>query len=378
MSEKSIFKGGKKELLELKEILLRYYEFEKKIGEIAKKESKQLQFNEERKREIEQSIIDRENELRKEVEKPYDINISKYLSRKDELLEHKEEKRKAAMELYIEHEKDDINHDSNHQKKAIRKIAEERGVPAIYTSKLFLALFYPKVPSDAIILIFSLIVLLLVVPFSVFYLFFPDGGRLELTTVYLFIIVLIFAIYTLVNTIVKEKYALAFQKINDYRVDADNTAKEIREIIQKAKEMSDEELVCDVFTEDYLKSAKEELESIDMAIIEETAKKDAAVRAFDENVEAKAEREKRFREMYQREMKRRSDMIADIQHTKQIEEQNLAIIEQLLLKFRPLEQYGIDIFNEQMIDELLGYLRNREAKTIGGAIEIRNKIKIPQ
>ena len=171
---------------------------------------------------------------------------------------------------------------------------------------------------------------------------------------------------------------MAFQKINDYRVDADNTAKEIREIIQKAKEMSDEELVCDVFTEDYLQSAKEELEAIDMAIIEETAKKDAAVRAFDENVEAKAEREKRFREMYQKEMKRRSDMIADIQHTKQIEEKNLAIIEQLLLKFRPLEQYGIDIFNEQMIDELLGYLRNREAKTIGGAIEIRNKIKIPQ
>ena len=42
------------------------------------------------------------------------------------------------------------------------------------------------------------------------------------------------------------------------------------------------------------------------------------------------------------------------------------------------EQYGIDIFNEQMIDELLGYLRNREAKTIGGAIELRNKIKLPQ
>lgn len=376
MSEKSIFKGGKKELLELKEILLRYYEFEKKIGEIAKKEAKQLQFNEERKREIEQSIIDRENELRKEVEKPYDINISKYLSRKEELLEHKEEKRKAAMELYIEQEKDDINHDSNHQKKAIRKIAEERGVPAICTSKLFLALFYPKVLSDAIVLIISLVVLLLVFPFSIFYLFFPEGGRLELTTVYLFIIVLIFAIYALINTTIKEKYALAFKKINDYRVDADNTAKEIREIIQKAKEMSDEELVCDVFTEDYLQSAKEELESIDMAIMEETAKKDVAVRAFDENTEAKAEREKKFREMYQKEMKRRADMITDIQHTKQIEEQNLAIIEQLLLKFRPLEQYGIDIFNEQMLDELLGYLRSREAKTIGGAIELRNKIKI--
>ena len=166
IAEKSIFKGGKKELLELKEILLRYYEFEKKIGEIAKKEAKQLQFNEERKREIEQSIIDRENELRKEVEKPYDINISKYLSRKDELLEHKEEKRKAAMELYIEHEKDDINHDSNHQKKAIRKIAEERGVPAICTSKLFLALFYPKVLSDAIVLIISLVVLLVVFPLT--------------------------------------------------------------------------------------------------------------------------------------------------------------------------------------------------------------------
>ena len=282
------------------------------------------------------------------------------------------------MELYIEQEKDDINHDNNHQKKAIRKIAEERGVPAIYTSKLFLALFYPKVPSDAIILILSLIILLLAFPFGIFYLLFPDGGRLELTTIYLFVIVLIFAIYALVNTIVKEKYALAFKKINDYRVDADNTAKEIREIIQKAKEMSDEELVCDVFTEDYLKAAKEELEAIDMALMEETAKKDAAIRAFDENVEAKAEREKRFHEMYQKEMKRRADNLAEIQHTKQIEEQNLAIIEQLLLKFRPLEQYGIDIFSEQTIDELLGYLRSRETKTIGGAIELRNKIKLPQ
>ncbi len=376
MSEKSIFKGGKKELLELKEILGKYYEFEKKISEIAKKEANQLQFNEERKNEIEQAIANRENELRKEVEKPYDSNISKCLARKNELLEHKEEKRKAAIELYIEHEKDDINHDSNHQKKAIRKIADEKGVPAICTSKLFLALFYPKVPSDAIILIISLIVLLLVVPFSIFYLLFPDGGRLELTTVYLFIVVLIFAMYALINTTVKEKYTLAFQKINDYRVDADNIAKEIREIIQKAKEMSDEELVCDVFTEDYLKSAKEELESIDMAIMEETAKKDAAVRAFDENTEARAMREKRFREDYQREMKRRADKLAEVQKSKQIEEQNLAIIEQLLLKFRPLEQYGIDIFNEQMIDELLGYLRSREAKTIGGAIELRNKIKI--
>ena len=83
MAEKSIFKCGKKELLELKEILAKYYEFEKKIAEIAKKEAKQLQFNEERKQEIEQSIINKEAELRKDIGRPFDINISKYLARKD-------------------------------------------------------------------------------------------------------------------------------------------------------------------------------------------------------------------------------------------------------------------------------------------------------
>ena len=376
MAEKSIFKCGKKELLELKEILSKYYEFEKKIAEIAKKEAKQIQFNEERKQEIEQSIISKEAELRKEIAKPFDINISKYLARKDELLEHKEEKRKAAIELYIDHEKEDLTHDTNHYKKSIRKIATEDGLPPICTTKLFLALFYPKVLSDAIILIIFLVAVLLLFPLGIFCVVFPDGGRLELTTIYLFIVVLIFAIYALINTTVKEKYLTTFQKINEYRVDVDRTAKELHEIIQKAKEMSDEELVCDVFTEDYLKSAKEELEMLDEEIIAETAKKDAIVREFDENIEARMEREKRFRETFQKEMKRRADILKDIQNTRQIEEQNLATIEQLMMKFKPLEEFGINIFNEQMIDELLGYLRNREAKTIGGAIEQRNKTSV--
>ena len=373
MAEKSIFKCGKKELLELKEILAKYYEFENKIAEIAKKEAKQLQFNEERKREIEQTIINKEAELRKDVGKPFDINISRYLSRKEEILAHKEEKRRAAIELYIDKEKEDLAHDGNHHKKMIQRIANEGGLPAIYTSKLFFALFYPKTLSDAIILIISLVVLLLLLPLSIFYVGFSDGGRLELTTIYLFIIVLIFAIYALVNTTVKEKYMITFQKINDCRVDVDSTAKEIREIIQKAKEMSDEELICDVFTEEYLKLAKEELESIEESIVEETIKKDAAIREFDENTTARAEREQRFRDMYQKEMKRRADILADIQSSKKIEEQNLAIIQQLLEKFRPLQEVGIDIFNEQIIDELLGYLRSREAKTIGGAIDQKKK-----
>lgn len=324
MAEKSIFKCGKKELLELKEILAKYYEFEKKIAEIAKKEAKQLQFNEERKQEIEQTIINKEAELRKDVARPFDINISKYLSRKEELLAHKEEKRKAAIELYIDQEKEDLSHDTNHQKRIIRKIANEDGLPMFFTSKLFFALFYPKTLSDAIILIIALVVLLLVFPLGIFYMAFPSGGRLELTTIYLFIVVLIFAIYALVNTTIKEKYLTTFQKINECRVDVDSTAKEIREIIQKAKEMSDEELICDVFTEEYLKSAKEELESIEESIIQETIKKDTAIREFDENVTAKAEREKKFREMYQKEMKRRADILDDIRSTKQIEEQNLA------------------------------------------------------
>ncbi len=373
MAEKSIFKCGKKELLELKEILKKYYEYQKKIEEIVKKEQKQLQFNEERKKEIEQAIISREAELKKEIEKPFDAAISRYINRKEEILSHKKEKRNQAIEIHIEQEKQDIGHEGSHYKKEVRKIIKEEGLPSICMNKLFLSLFCPRMLSDAIVLIAFLVVVLLILPLSIFYFGFSDGGRLELTTIYLFIIVFIFILYTLVNTLIKDKHMAAFERINECRTDVDSTAKEIREIIQRVREMSDEELICDAYTQEYITEVNQELEMLDAQILEETAKKDAAIRAFEENTTAKADREQKFRDLYQKEMKRRADILTEIRATKEIEEKNLAIIDQLMEKFKPLQEFGIDIFNEDMIDELLGYLRSREAKTIGGAIEQRNK-----
>lgn len=374
MAEKSIFKCGKKELLELKEILGKYYEYQKRIAEIIKKEEKQLQFNEEREKEIEQAIINKENELRKDITKPFDAAITRYMNRRDELLSHKEEKRKQAIDIHIEQEKQEIGHEGSHYKKELKKIVDEEGLPWICMTKIFFAFFYPKMLSDAIVLIISLIIVLLVFPLTIFYLCFPDGGRLELTTIYLFILVLFFAMYTLVNNTIKEKHMAAFERMNQCRVDVDRTAKEIREIIQRVREMSDEELICDVYTKEYITEVNKELEMLDTEIVAETAKKDVAIREFDENKEAKADREQKFRQLYQKEMKRRADILNDIRGTRAIEEQNLAIIEQLMEKFRPLEQFGINIFDEKIVDELLGYLRSREAKTIGGAIEQRNKV----
>ena len=175
-----------------------------------------------------------------------------------------------------------------------RVIGQEEGVPAICTSRLFLAFFCPRTGKDALILVSGLVLLLLVLPMVLYFGVYGGNDRQALTTIYLVLIVFFYTVYLLINNLVKDKYLIGINKLLKLYEESEKLEVHQKQRMKELENIPDSALDLQEFDV--------EINRLESVIGELTGQKDMAVRNFDSDERLQIDIGKQVQEKYKPEL----------------------------------------------------------------------------
>ena len=367
--EKDILLGGEKELKELKKTLQEKERYGDVMDSLKSEIESQKQVIEERTQEIEQEIAEEEQRRRELIMKPY---YDKMAVCEADIQKAKNEREEKRLELIEQIKKEEAKHFEEQKQELEDEIAavkEEESIPSICLSKPFLAFFWPRTGTDALILVSGIVLLLLVLPFGIYYGVYGGDNRLVLTSIYLVTIIVFYTLYLLINNMVKDKYLLGLRKIMEL------TAEKERLEIRKKQRMA--ELERNIPEEELdLHEFDEKITQFRMELSELEELRDLALMSFDSDERVKLDIATQVQQRHAEEMvqlrKALSDSMASLENMKQEYEKFIAD-RGLKNKYNSLLRMERSIFDINVIDELLFILGNGDAENISGAILRRKR-----
>lgn len=214
------------------------------------------------------------NKRRKEISKTYDDELSKGEKNLDTVRSKREKAKNQGIKERISEETAQLRKENKDISNEIKADYRSKGVPGLCDTKLFYSLFCPKSFGDYLKIALAIVILFLVIPVGVYYLFFKTKGTIALIIIY-FIDILVFGGLILLiykKTVAKFRdeiaHAMARRKVirtND---------KKIKEIIQVIKEDKSEDKYN-------LTSYDDEIANIKQSLADITMKKTEALNTFD-------------------------------------------------------------------------------------------------
>lgn len=368
--EESILHGGEKELLELKKTLQEKSRYNAVLESLDVAVEEQKQKIEQRKSEIEKEMNLEIKRRREAVAAPFYEEIAACEVERQKA-ENEKKRYKEELIEQIRAEETQMYEQRKENLELQRKlVGQEEGVPAICTTRLFLAFFCPRTGKDALILIIGLIVLFLVLPLSVYFGVYGGGNRQVLTGIYLVCIVVFYTLYLLINNLVKDRYLLGINKLLKILEELSKL-----ETYRKQREKELENLPDSALD---LGEYDVEVNRLQAVIDELNKQKDLAVVNFDSDERLQIAIGQEVQEKFKPEMDRMHSELDNINdsYEKMQSEYNKFLDEKCLE-----ERYGVllqvepYIFNQEVIDELIFYLTHTDTENISKAI-VKRKMKL--
>ena len=330
---------------------------------------------EEQKAKIEQRKVEIEKEMNLEIQRrreavaaPFFEEIAVCEVEMQKAKDARDRKRQELLEQMIEEEKELYEKRKENLEKQIKLVGQEEGVPAICTTRLFLAFFCPRTGKDALILVIGLLLLFLVLPMVIYFGAYGGNDRHALTGIYLVFIVVFYTIYLLINNLVKDKYLVGINKLLKL---VDDLAKLEAQRKQRMKDMEN------------LPDSSFDLSEFDMeinrlqAVTEELNKqKNSALANFDSDQRLQLEIANETRESFKPELDHMREVLEEHMNSyeKMEKEYNKFLDEKAIeQKYDILIRMEPDIFSQTVIDELIFYVTHGDAENISKAIVKRKK-----
>lgn len=370
--EESILHGGEKELLELKKTLQEKNRYNVVLDSMDTSVEEQKKKIEQRKAEIEQEMNLEIKRRREAVAAPFYQEIAESEVSLQKIKDERSQKKQELIEEMRQEEKKLYEKQKANLEKQRKLAGQEENIPAICTTRLFLAFFCPRNGKDALILLGGILLLLLVFPLTVYFGAYGGGDTQVLTTIYLVFIIFFYTAYLLINNLVKDKYLVGINKMLKIM--------EEEEKLEARKKQREKEL-------DNLPDAALDLSEFDteinrlQAVIEEiTKQKELAVVNFDSDQRLHTAIGQEVQEKFKPELdKLRAELEETIksyenmqaEYSRFLDEKNIEQKYDILLRVEP------DIFNQTVIDELIFYMTHSDAENISKAI-IKRKKKMGQ
>lgn len=370
--EESILHGGEKELQELKKVLQEKNRYNVVLDSMDTSVEEQKKKIEQRKAEIEQEMNLEIKRRREAVAAPFyreiaenEVSLQKVNDeRNKKKLELIEEMRQEEKKLY---EKRKANLDKQ------RKLAgQEENIPAICTTRLFLAFFCPRNGKDALILLGGILLLLLVFPLMFYFGVYGGGNTQVLTSIYLVFIIFFYTAYLLINNLVKDKYLVGINRLLKLMEEEEKLEAHKKQREKELENLPDSALDLSEFDT--------EINRLQAVIGEITKQKEIAVVNFDSDQRLHTAIGQEVQEKFKPELdKLRAELEESIksyenmqaEYSRFLDEKNIEQKYDILLRVEP------DIFNQTVIDELIFYMTHSDAENISKAI-IKRKKKLGQ
>ncbi len=366
--EETILHGGVPELEELKKTLQGKNRYNAVLDSLDAAVEEQKEKIEERKKEIDKAMNEEVQRRRELVAKPFLDEIAACEAEQQRVKNEKEKRRQELITQRISEETEMYEKRKQNLEKQIKLLGQEEQIPAICTSRLFLAFFCPRTGKDALILVGGLVLLLLVLPLGIYFGVYGGNNRQILTTIYLILIIFFYTIYLLINNLVKDKYLVGINRLLKLLQEQEKLEAHRKQRIKELENIPDASLDLSEF--------ETELNRL-QAVIEELKKqKNGEVANYDSNQRLQLEIASEVKEKYKPNMdalraeldeKMASYERMQAEYNKFLDDKNIEQKYDILIRMEP------GIFNQTVIDELIFYITHGDAENISKAIIKRNK-----
>lgn len=363
-----ILLGGEKELQELKKILLEKERYNSVLDSLDASVENQREKMEEKKQEIEEEMNEEIKRRREEIAKPFYDEIAVCEVEQQKVKNERSRKRQELIDIMILEESDLYEKRKLNLEKQIKLVGEEEGVPAICTSRLFLAFFCPRTGRDAIILVSGLMLLFLALPLGLYFGVYGGNNKQALTTIYLVLIVFFYTIYLLINNLVKDRYLLGINKLLNLYAEMEKLEAHRKQRVKELEDIPDSELDLQEFDE--------EIHRLELVIEELKMQKDLEVRNFDSNERLQLDIAKETQDKYQAEMDQLRMGLEDaIQSYEKVQREydNFLNDKDFEGRYDSLIRLEPGVYNTKVIDELLFFIMHAGADNIRAAVMMRKR-----
>lgn len=175
----------------------------------------------------------------------------------------REKKKSKKVSERIEEETEDLRRENKQLQEDIKLTMKNDGVPKIFNTRLFHALYYPKGLADVGIDLICVLVLFLLLPNVIFRFIVKTDKPIYITLIYFLVIIVFGAIYLALNAKLKNQYHETFRKVKEIRAETLRNNKEINKIKRAVKKDKDE---SNYGLEKYNKEIKELEETMDLIL----------------------------------------------------------------------------------------------------------------
>lgn len=360
--------GGEKELLELKKTLQEKERYNSVLDSLDTSVEEQKEKIEKRKQAIELEMNAEIKRRREEIAKPFYDEIAVCEVEVQKIRNERERKRQELIEQMILEETEMYEKRKKNLDKQIKLVGQEEGVPAICTSRLFLAFFCPRTGKDALILVSGLVLLFLVLPMTLYFGVYGGNDKQALTTIYLVLIVFFYTIYLLINNLVKDKYLLGINKLLKLYDESEKLEAHRKQRIKELENIPDSALDLEEFDS--------EINRLESVIGDLTGQKDMAVRNFDSDERLQIDIGKQVQDQYKTELDQMRTALEEAvssydkmqkEYDKFLNEKDIEYRYGSLIRIEP------GIFSTKVIDELIFYICHAGADNISSAVMMRKR-----
>lgn len=274
MGEGNLLNSGVQALQEMQEKLSELYEYQAKQERLAEEEKRLADNIQEVEKALANEVQTTVKKRRKEIEDTFETQIGKVKAKIKKAKDRRDKNKELQVSDRIDSETVSLREENYNFNKEIKSIYKQNHIPSIFNTKLFYALYFPRIFTDFILLLAILLIMLLVIPCSIYYFLLPEEKILYLILIYLVVAAVSFGLYMLIGNKVKDKHLERFQQIKQIRENIRLNQRKIAVIKRNIKRDRDES-VYDL--EDFDK----EIEKLEMEAKEINTQKEEALATFD-------------------------------------------------------------------------------------------------
>ncbi|WP_455718749.1 hypothetical protein [Anaerosporobacter sp.] len=295
-----------------------------------------------------------------EVSATFDSQLDNTKAEIKKVKSKREKKKNKKVSERIEDETGDLRRENKQLQEDIKRTMKNDGVPKIFNTRLFHALYYPKGLADLGIDLICVLVLFLLLP-NVIYRFVVKTDKPIIMALIYFVVILIFgAAYLALNSKLKNQYHETFKKVKEIRVEILKNNKEISKIKKAVIKDKDE---SNYGLEKYNKEIKELEETMDLI----TNRKKESIIEFEstsKTIIANEIREKNKPELLNLQQKHEEVHELNKEYSNKVKELEMQLAS-------TYEAYlGKEFMNLEKLEKLIKIMESKEGMVISEAMKL--------
>ncbi|MDF2486177.1 MAG: hypothetical protein K0R46_2345 [Herbinix sp.] len=274
MEGSNLLSGNVEQLNEMKECLLELYGYQSNNDSLLLEEEMLENSIADLEQAMKEEIVKTTKKRRQEIEDTFDKQEDKLQSRIKRIKDKREKSKNVKVSERIETETSSLRVENTQWKLEAKTVFKQKHIPRFCNTKLYYALYSPAYFTDYLLILVTLLITLLLIPCSIYFLLLPEEKIIYLILTYVITVVLFGGIYIIIGNRTKERYTQEILKVKGIRAQIRINKKKMAVIRKNIRKDRDESAYG-------LQDYDAELAKLDQEKAEITAQRRESLATFD-------------------------------------------------------------------------------------------------